>query len=685
MKTKFYSRAILARWLDWWQPSETFVLGATSLLVGITAGAGVWLFKQLISLAHLLVFQGSIAALSPLGGWVSVFAPILGGLIAGWLLHLFVGAERHHGVAGIIEAVALAGGRLRYWRVPAKTVAAAVSIGSGASVGPEDPSVQIGANLGSMLGQWFRLSDERVRALVAAGAAAGISAAFNAPIAAVFFALEIILGEISGYALGVVVLAAVASAVFTQAVSGPQPAFHVPAYAFHSAWELPLYAGLGLVAGPVAALYIRLLYLAQDIFHRWSLPPWLKPAAAGVIVGLVGIGLPQALGIGYETIERIFAGAPLTLGLLLALLCAKLILTPVSIGGGFPGGVFAPSLFLGATLGAAYGTAGEQLFPAMNITPPAFAMVGMAAVLAGTIHAPLTAILLLFEMTNDYHIILPLMFAVVVSLLFSQRLQRDSVYTLGLARRGVRIERGRDIEVLDALRVSEVMQPNVVSLQENDTLQTAADTLLKLRSHGLPVVNEQGDLVGIVALQDMERVQAGEGQPLTVGQICTRELLVAYPDETLGAALRRMSVRDVGRLPVVARDNPRRLLGILRRTDMIRAYDVALTRRAALRHQAQQVRLGLVSGLSVEEVTIEAGAACLGQPISGVPWPRDCVITSVRRGRQLLIPRGDTVLQAGDVLAVITQGDALPRVQSICKNSEKKAAPAIYDDTEPEP
>ncbi|MFN8457827.1 MAG: chloride channel protein, partial [Anaerolineae bacterium] len=426
------------------------------------------------------MFQGITTTLSPLGWWVTVFSPILGGLIAGWLLHLFVGAERHHGVAGIIEAVALAGGRLRYWRIPVKTVAAAISIGSGAAVGPEDPSVQIGANLGSMFGQWFRLSDERVRALVAAGAAAGVSAAFNAPIAAVFFALEIILGEISGYALGVVVLAAVVSAVFTQAVSGPQPAFHVPAYAFHSAWELPLYAGLGLLAGPIAALYIRLLYLAQDIFHGWSLPDWLKPAIAGIMVGLAGLALPQALGIGYETIENILAGSMLGLGLLIALLFAKLILTPVSIGGGFPGGVFAPSLFLGATLGAAYGAICERLFPAMGITAPAFAMVGMAAMLAATVHAPLTAILLLFEMTNDYHIILPLMFAVVVSLLFSQRLQRDSVYTLGLARKGVRIERGRDVEVLDALRVDEVMQTNFTTLLATDTLQTAADTLLKL-------------------------------------------------------------------------------------------------------------------------------------------------------------------------------------------------------------
>lgn len=313
--------------------------------------------------------------------------PIVGGLVVGLLLHFFIGEERHHGVAGIMEAVALAGGRLRYRRVPAKTIAAAISIGAGASVGPEDPSVQIGSNLGSMFGQWLRLSDDRVRALVAAGAAGGIAAAFNAPIAGVFFALAIILGELGGGLLGGGVLAAVISAVFTQAVSGPQPAFRVPAYAFGSAAELPLYLGLGVVAGPIAALYIRALHAAQDIFHRFALPRWVKPAMAGWIVGVVGIFLPRVLSVGYDTIEQILNGAPFTLAMLLALVIGKLFLTPVSIGGGFPGGVFAPSLFLGAALGGMYGLAMKSLFPSLSIMPAAFALVGMAAVLAGALAA----------------------------------------------------------------------------------------------------------------------------------------------------------------------------------------------------------------------------------------------------------------------------------------------------------
>ncbi|MCQ3979930.1 MAG: chloride channel protein [Anaerolineae bacterium] len=666
MKMRLSLRPNLTRWLDRWQPAEPVVLGGAALLVGLVSGAGVWLFKQLIELAYLLAFGKFGGALSPLGGWTVFLIPVVGGLVVGLMLHFFIGEERHHGVAGIMEAVALAGGRLRYQRIPVKTAAAALSIGFGASVGPEDPSVQVGANLGSMFGQFLHLSDDRVRTLVAAGAAGGIAAAFNAPIAGLFFALEIILGEVGSSAVGAVILAAVISAVFTQAVAGPEPAFHIPAYAFHSAWELPLYLALGLLAGPIAALYIRLIYLAQDTFHRLHVPRWLKPAMAGLIVGLVGIFLSQVFGVGYETIEQTLSNQSLPVTLLLTLLIAKLVLTPVSIGGGFPGGVFAPALFLGATLGAAFGQIATGLFPLLNLDPPAFALVGMAAALAGTVHAPLTAIILLFEMTNDYHIILPLMFAVVVSLLISQRIQPDSVYALGLARKGIRLERGRDVEVLEAITVGEVMRTDMPVLRETDSLEAAAAVLMQTRHHGLPVLNLAGELTGVFTVQDLEQASDPDNPSLTVGQVCTRELLTAYPDEAIGVALRRMGTRDIGRLPVIARDNPRCLVGLLRRADLVRAYDVALTRRAAMRHRAQQVRLGAFSGTYVEEFTIKAGAPCIGHAIHEVTWPGSCIIASIRRGRQVLIPHGDTVIKEGDVLITVIESEVREDLRRLC-------------------
>ncbi len=510
--------------MDHFVPAGPLLLGIAGVMVGLGTGLGVWIFKFMIEAVHAFAFDWLGGALSAWGAWTIALIPVVGGLVVGALWQRFVGHERYHGVAGIMEAAALGGGRLQYWLTPMKTVTAAISIGAGASVGPEDPSVQIGANLGSFAGQRLRFSDDWVRTLVAAGVAAAISAAFNAPIAGVFFAIEIGLGELSGSEVGIVVLASVISAIVTQSLTGPAPAFNVTAYAIHSVTELPLYVGLGLLAGLVAALYITALYLAKDSF---------------------GIFLPQVFGVGYPTIDAIFAGEQMGVPLLIVLLFAKLVVTAICIGGGFPGGVFAPSLFLGATLGAAYGTVAQQLWPGLGIAPPAYAMVGMGAVLAASVHVPLTAILLLFEMTQDYRIILPLMAAVIVGLIVSCALRRDSVYTLGMARQGLRLQRGRDVEVLENLTVGEVMEKNMPVLLDTDSLSTAADRFLQTRHHGLAVIAAGGDLVGILTVQDLERTQAKDVTMagLTVGDVCTRELLIAYPDESIGVGLRRMSTR----------------------------------------------------------------------------------------------------------------------------------------------
>ncbi|MDN3514771.1 MAG: chloride channel protein [Candidatus Brocadia sp.] len=669
---QIFSKYIL-QWINYREMSGSVVLVCAALLVGITSGSGVLLFKKMIVLTHWGIFNGFGFALLFFGHWTFILVPVmplLGGLIVGLIVHFSLREDRYHGVAGVMEAVALAGGRLCYRLLPAKTIAASLSIGSGASVGPEDPSVQIGSNLGSMFGQLLRFSDDRIRALVAAGAAGGIAAAFNAPIAGVFFALEIIIGELSSKAFGVITLAAVVSSVFTQAMSGTEPAFHVPAYAFHSAWELPFYLGLGVMSGPVSAIYIRFLYAARDIFNRWNIPRWLKTAIAGLIVGLVGICLPQMFGEGYETIENILDAKPPTLNLLLLLLMAKLVLTPISIGGGFFGGVFAPSLFLGATLGGAYGLIVQQFFPALNIAPPAFAMVGMAAVLAGAVHAPITAIILLFEMTNNYRIILPLMFAVTISLFISRYFQRDSVYTFGLARKGIRLEHGRVVDILESIMVDEIMEKKVITLREADSLGMASDLLLQTRHHSLPVLNETGELSGILTVQDIERIQNDVNiKNRTVGENCTRDLLVANPDETIGVALRRMGIRDLDSLPVVLRKNPRYLVGLLSSTDIVRAYDLALTRREQVRHRAHQVHLSDVGGVNVEKVTVESGAPCTNKHIREVVWPREAIIATIRRGRKILIPDGDTILKVGDVLVVVADIEIRDQIQRLCSSA----------------
>ena len=648
--------------------SQTALLGGASILLGITTGMGVWLFKWTITFVHGLLFGKLGGLLSPWGTWTVLFIPMVGGAVVGLGAYFFIKEEKLHGTAGVMQAVALTGGRVRYQNAPAKALAAAVSLGAGASVGPEDPSVQIGASLGSMFGQWFHLTEEQVRTLVAAGAGAAIAATFNAPITGVFFALEIVLGEIAGGSLGIVLVASVVSSVFIQAVSGSQPAFTIPTYMLHSAWELPLYLVLGLLAGPFSALYVRLVYGIQDAARRIRLPHIVLTMLTGLLIGATALFFPQVLGVGYDTIGNILnSSTSFPFLLLLGLFVAKLLLTPISLAGRFYGGVFAPALFLGATLGGAFGIGAATLFPGLGIHPAAFALVGMAAVLAGSVHAPLTAILLLFEMTNDYRIILPLMFSVAVSLLISQRIQKDSVYAFGLARDGIRLDRGRDVEVLQTVTVQEIMDHNPDVMQLSTSLEEAHHTLDRTRHHGMPVVDSAGRLVGILTMQDLERGLSSGFK--TAGDACVRDLEVAYPDEPVSLALERMSRKDLGRLPVVSHLDPTKLEGILTRADVIHAYDIALSRRTQQRHRDAEARLDALTParVIVTDMVVEPGSQCVGKKMSEIPFPQDIVIASVRRRGQVFIPRGKTILQDGDTLVVVAEAAGRDEVALLCR------------------
>jgi CIC family chloride channel protein len=272
-------------------------------------------------------------------------------------------------------------------------------------------------------------------------------------------------------------------------------------------------------------------------------------------------------------------------------------------------------------------------------------------------------------MTNDYRIILPLMFAVFVSLAVSQRLQADSVYTLGLARKGIRLNRGRDVEVLEGIEVAEVMQREPPIVHEQDELSHAASILEATQRQSLPVLNAAEELVGIITLGDIQQgLNQGLAGGALVGEYCARDLVVAYPDETLGAALRRMGARDIGRLPVVARGQPRHLVGILRRNEIVRAYEIALARREARRHSIHHAQLHsrVPPGVQVREFVVGRGAACANQRLAAVTWPRETVIVSLRRGRQVIIPRGETVLQAGDILVAAGAAEALAQLEHLC-------------------
>ena len=662
------------KWRDFWTLPSSYsdllqALGAT--VIGLLSAASVLLFKQTIHWIHALLWEDGAAALVPLTGrWVLLCVPAVGGIVVGLIRTWWLSEERHHGVASVMEAVALAGGRLRYKETPLKALVSAISLGSGASVGPEDPSVQIGASIGSYFGQKFHMSDQRTRLFVGAGVAAGIATAFNAPIAGVFFAVEIISGEFFVASFGMIVLSAVMAAVLTRALVGPQPAFPVPLYAYHGPLDLPFYLGLGLLAAPVALLYIQAIYWAHDFFHHAKAPKWLAPTLIGVLIGAVGLYYPQILGDSYEAVGNILNGREMALGVLVLLLFLKIIFTALSLGAGFLGGVFAPSLFLGAALGGAYGLAMANFFPTLHLVPSAFALVGMAAVLAGTVRAPVTAIMLLFEMTDDYHIVLPLMFAVTVSILVSQYFQPESVYTLGLVRDGLRLQRGRDVDVLESIKVKEVMEERPATIRADMPLLTVSALFDQLHTHGLPVVDKEGHLIGIITLQDLQRALAEdpENAHRTAGDVCRRRLVVAHPEESIKEALHRMSVHEIGRLPVVDPAHPNRLLGWINRASIIRAYELALARRASLEHRGEQVRLEAITEAPVLEMVVVEGAPVAGKTVAEVPWPDGAVLVRVQRGHRLLIPHGDTLLLPGDHLTFVAEPTAVASLRSLVED-----------------
>lgn len=676
--------------LDRIQLSETTTLILTAMVVGAGTGLGAVGFIKLIDLVQRIFFEGGEQLFSSVGRVLVIIVPTVGGLLAGPIIAYFASEAKGHGVPEVMQAIALHGGRIRPRVVIAKILASSFCIGSGGSAGREGPIVQVGAALGSTFGQWLHLSESRIRNLVACGAAAGIAATFNAPIAGVVFAMEIILGELYFGDLGNVVVSAITASTIARIFLGERPAFTIPSYGVRTPWEIFLYAVLGLLAAFAAVGFTRLLYWCEDRFDAWRLPNALKPGVGGLLLGVLAFFYPTVLGLGFvpvspkllalpENLPHVFgSGFPvientllggLSFWLLVALIFLKPIATSLTLGSGNSGGVFAPSLFTGAVLGGAMGSLLETYFPGLTAGTGAFATVGMAAVFAGAARAPFTAILIVFEMTGNYRIIIPLMAAVITSFVVSERLLHESIYTLKLVRRGIRFHRGRDLDVMESVRVEEVMVTEPVSVTIDMPAIVLAEQFIETGRHGFPVLDRQGHLIGVVSLADYRKALAADPEglaKLSVGDITTHAIVTVYPDETVGDALRRMAPRDISRLPVVSRENPHQLVGMVRRNDIVRAYEVGVTRNEEERSRANQAQIKEISGLETIEMRIERGSVCDGRSLSAVAWPRDCIVVSVRRGRKSLIPHGDLTLQSQDEMLILSRLEAVDEIRNLC-------------------
>jgi CIC family chloride channel protein len=554
-----------------------------ALLVGAATGAGAIGFRWLIQ-GLTLVFTGTgdYAAtpgaphqwLPGLGRWFLVLTPVLAGFLYGPLVHLGAPEARGHGVPEVMYAVARRGGRIPPRVAVVKSLASALCIGGGGSVGREGPIVQIGSALGSTLGRLFRVPEERLRLLVACGAAGGIAATFNAPLAGVVFAMEIILRDFAARSFGMVVVSSVTASVVARSVLGDHAFLDLPSFRVGHLGTYALFALLGVLAGVVGVLFIRVLYGIEDLCDRvWRGPEWLRPAAGGVLLGLLLLAVPQMYGVGYPVLGASVAGR-YAIGVLLFLLVAKMVATSLTIGIGGSGGVFAPSLFVGATLGAAFGQTATALMPGTAGAAGSFALVGMAAVFAGAARAPITAVLIVFELTGEYSLILPLMLAVSLATGISHLLSRESIYTAKLMRRGVDLDAPAP-SWAHSHSVRSVLAPSPHVLSPDTTLDRAADELNEAPDAELPVADVHGRFVGVVTSSAVAERLSGENgeqrQPGIADLVEIRATVTAHA--TVAEALDLMERSDARGLAVVEDERmigwftPRAVLAQIRLND----------------------------------------------------------------------------------------------------------------------
>lgn len=559
---------------------ENTILLVFAVLVGVMGALGVVAFYRLIDLAYL-VFIESPGAYLPRAGML-VYRPIFtaaGVALAFWIVQKVSRGGEGPTVGSVQLSVARRNGDVPAGPGVGVTAASAVTIGAGGSAGSEGPVAVLGATVGSYLGRIFRFHPSRVKVLVAAGTAAGISAAFNAPLAGAFFALEEILGSLAVGAFPAVVVSSVVAAMVSRAAFGDHPAFPIPVeYGYALGREVFfLFPLLGVVGGLVAVLYIRSYFRVPEIVERCGIPrsarPWIGGGLVGVMVWVSGGVL---VGYGHLSLQlELFGRLAWTTLALLAL--GKILATAITLGMGGSGGVFTPALYIGAVAGGSYGVLVSHLIPGWGIHPEAYALVGMGVVVAVATSAPITGILIVFEMTNDYAIILPLMMATVIGTIVGRRLEPDDLYSGWLRRRGENLSHGADVDILTGLKVADVLDADPQVVGEGATVDQLLERLGTSAQSEFPVVDSELKLVGLVTLADLGRIakDSRELAPLLLATDVAIPSEAVSPDDTLRTALQRMGLRGTGSLPVVDPQSGR-LVGTVTRAGILARYERAI-------------------------------------------------------------------------------------------------------------
>ena len=575
---------LIAREIARLQMNEHTFMVIVAVLIGICGGFGAIFFRLAIRFFEFVFFgswQYSLEYVLQLPWYIKLLAPAIGGAIVGPIVFYFAKEAKGHGVPEVIEAIVLRGGAIRPRVMFAKVTASAVSIGSGGSVGREGPIVQIGSTIGSVIGQFLKVSGTKLRTFVACGTAAGIAATFNAPIAGALFAMEVILADFGISQFSPIVVSSVTATVISRYFIGDFSAFEIPQYKLVSVAEMIPYTILGILSALVALTFINVLYSTEDFFERIRIPSLLKPIIGGLIIGAIGIFFPHIFGVGYDTITMALNGQ-MVWYFLLFLVVLKIAATSITIASGGSGGVFAPSLFIGATLGGFLGTVVHTLFPAYTATPGAYALVGMGAVASGAMHAPITAIIIIFELTNDYRIILPLMISCIISVLITTRLKKDSIYSLKLSRRGINIFQGQEVNVLQSLTVSQVLQKDYERIYPDAPFSKLMDLLVRSPHPIFFVVDKADRLLGVISIHDIRKIINESdtlSQLLVAHDLMTPVYQTITPSDTLDIVMKIFGELNIDQLPVVDEKDNNKLIGTISKNDVIEIYNQQVFKR----------------------------------------------------------------------------------------------------------
>ncbi len=656
---------------------HTFVL-LIAVIIGLLGGYGAVVIQFAIKVFQEMFWGGefTIAAIAAKPWYWKIIIPLIGGIVVGLVIRFVASEAKGHGVPEVMEAIALKNGIIRPRVVIAKLFASAIYIASGGSVGREGPVIQIGSAVGSSIGQFIKANPKRMRTFVACGAASGIAAAFNAPIAGALFAVEIILGDFAVAQFSPIVISSVTATVVSRHFLGNFPAFVVPSYSLSSPFELFNYVILGFLAGVVAVSFIKMLYFSEDFFDKIALPDYIKGAIGGLLIGLIGIYFPEIFGVGYDAMDEALASGFIW-QLALALVLIKMIATSISLGSGGSGGIFAPSLFLGAMLGAGFGGVVHQLFPAWTADAGAYALVAMGGVVGAATHGPIAAILIIFELTNDYKIILPLMITTIIATLVAQRLQNESIYTLKLIRRGINIFGGREMNVLRSLKVRDIVKQGIDIINESDSFKAILTKVSSSTHNFIYVKNAEGKLTGSISMQEIRSTLLDFDNLkdlLIAADVANPNINIIQEDNNLDFVMKEFGRTGMDELPVVARRNDKdEITGTIWQRDVIEAYNHQIFLRdmsgeigQSFKHLKKIKSVHVVESYHLSEV--EAPTTFIDKTLQEISLRNkyDLELLLIRRTQELktsyIQPGGKTKIEMNDVLLVFGPQDKIDRL-----------------------